>query len=218
VQQGGVQGMVAAVTTTRTATRFSLHLPLLAGRWRLLGVVTGCVIAAGGIAATLQAGLGVGPYDVLNSGVSGQLGISFGTANVLASVTACLVGWRLGGKIGPGTIVATLAIGPFVDLWRLVIPEVSALPIQIGLLLAGLVVLSFGLSLIIASGLGAGAIEVLMLGIVNLGVPLRWARTVLEIGMCIAGVALGGQFGPGTILIALAIGHVMAMFVPREVA
>lgn len=200
------------------APRFSLHLPMLVGRARLPGVLAGCVIAACGIALTLRAGLGVGPYDVLNTGVSARAGISFGAANVIASVIACLIGWRLGVKIGLGTAIATLGIGPLVDGWLLLLPEPSALLAQVGALSVGLVVISFGLSLVIAAGLGAGAVEVLMLGIVNLGVPLRWARTALEVGMCVAGILLGGQFGLGTIAIALAIGHVMALFVPREVA
>lgn len=206
------------MTTAPPLPRRFPRLPTLAGRARLPGVLAGCVVAACGIAMTLRSGLGVGPYDVLNTGVAAQTGVTFGTANVLGSIIACVIGWRLGARIGIGTIIATLAIGPLVDAWRIVIPAPSALGAQVGLLSVGLVVLAFGLSLVIAAGLGAGAIEVLMLGIVNLGVPLRWARTALEIGMCAAGIALGGEFGLGTIVIALAIGHVMALFVPREVA
>lgn len=204
--------------TTSTAPRVSLHLPLLVGRARLPAVLVGCAVAACGIAMTLQAGIGVGPYDVLNSGVSKQTGITFGAANVLGSITACFIGWRMGAKVGVGTVVSVVLIGPLVDAWRWVLPEPSALAAQSAWLLVGLVVLAFGLSLIIAANLGPGAIEVLMLGIVARGIPLRWARTLLEVGMCVAGILLGGQFGVGTIVIALAIGHVMALFVPREVA
>lgn len=205
-----------AMATIRPSRRRSLRLPLLRGAARPFGVAAGIAVAAGGIAATLQAGLGVGPYDVLNSGVSQQAGITFGTANVLASVVACLVGWRLGAKVGPGTIAATLLIGPAIDAWRWALPQPSSPGLQVLAFLVGLVLLSYGLSLIIAAGLGPGAVEVLMMGIVVRGVPLRWARTALEVSMCLAGIALGGQFGVGTLVIAFGIGHLMALFVPRE--
>lgn len=204
--------------TLRALPRVSLHLPELVGRARALGVIAGCLVTAAGIAATLDAGLGVGPYDVLGSGVAGRTGLTFGVANLIISTVVCFIGWRLGAKVGFGSLAAVLTIGPLVDGWRLLLPVPAALGWQVVWLLVGLGVLSFGLSLIVAAGLGSGPVEVLMLGLSGRGVPLRWVRTGLEISFCVAGIVLGGQFGVGTIVIALAIGHTLTAFVPREIA
>ena len=195
-----------------------LSLPRWQGRARWGALLAGCLVAGGGIALTLLADLGVGPYDVLNSGVAAQLGVTFGLASVLVSTLFVAVGWRLGAVVGPGTLVAMLGIGPSVDAWSLLLPgSVEGLAVQGGLLVIGLVAIAFGLSLVIAANLGAGPMEVLMLGLSGRGVPLRWVRTGLEIGVFATGWALGGQVGVGTVVIALAIGHLIAAFVPSDV-
>lgn len=220
-REGDVQanpwwGKVAAVTTTRPPWGSFLRLPWLAGRMRVLGVAAGCFVAAGGIATTLQAGLGVGPFDVLISGVAGQLGVTFGIASVMVSTTVAIAGRSLGAHVGPGTLASMLAIGPLIDGWRLVLPEPTGVVWQAAVLTVGLLVLAFGLSLLIVARLGAGPVEVLMLGLSGRGLAMRWVRTGMEVSFCVAGIVLGGQFGLGTIFIAVAIGHVMALFVPTD--
>lgn len=216
VQENSRWGKVAAVTTTSPPWGSFLRLPWLAGRTRVLGVVLGCVVAAAGIAMTLQAGLGVGPFDVLVSGLAFRLGVSFGVASVLMSTAAAIVGRVLGAHVGPGTFVSMLAVGPLIDAWRLVLPEPVHVVWQTALLVVGLVVLSLGLSLLIVARLGAGPVEVLMLGLSGRGLAMRWVRTIMEITFCVAGIVLGGQFGAGTIFIAVFVGHVIAFFVPRD--
>lgn len=206
---------MSAPTTLSDAVR----LPAFAGRWRLPAVLLGCVIAGCGIALTLRAQLGVGPFDVLNDGLAAQLGLTFGTASILASSALVLLGWRLGARVGAGTLVAMLLVGPSVDAWMWVMPALpEALAGRVGALGLGVLVLSYGFSMVIASGLGSGPMEVLMLGLAHRGAPLRWVRTGQEAVLCAAGAALGGQVGGGTVVIALVIGHLLAAFVPSEVA
>ncbi len=144
--------------------------------------------------------------------------MTFGLASVVVSTLFVAVGWRLGASVGPGTLVAMLGIGPSVDAWSLLLPgAVDGLVVQAGLLAVGLVAIALGLSLVIAADLGAGPMEVVMLGLSGRGVPLRWVRTSLEIGVFATGWALGGQAGVGTVIIALAIGHLIAAFVPSDV-
>ena len=202
---------------TPSVTTPSLHLPTLSGHWRYAGLLLGVVIAAAGIAATLQGRLGVGPLDVLNDGLSKQAGITFGTASVIASTTAVLLGWRLGAKLAGGSLFAMLALGPSVDMWLLAVPQPPGLTLRLAFFLVGMLLLAFGLSLLIAADLGPGPIEVLMLGLTGRGVPLRWVRTGIEAALAVVGGLLGGQLGLGTLVIVLVIGHLIAAFVPAGI-
>jgi uncharacterized membrane protein YczE len=68
----------------------------------------------------------------------------------------------------------------------------------------------------IAARLGVGPMEVVMLGLADRGVPLRWLRTAMEVGVAATGWALGGSIGLGTIVIALTLGHALAAVIPRQ--
>lgn len=204
------------VTTLSRAREF-VRLPAIRGRTRLVTLPLGAIIGGGGISLTLWAGLGLGPYDLLIDGVSEVLGTTFGVASVVTSVVVVFTGWRLGGPVGPGTIVTMLGIGPMVDAWGWLLPaSPEVLWLQVVGLLVGLVTLGFGLSLVVASNLGGAPVEVLMLGLAGRGLSLPWVRTLMEITMAATGWALGGMLGLGTVVIALAIGHILALFLPKE--
>ena len=64
----------------------------------------------------LESGLGLGPWDVLNQGISEQTPLSFGAANVVVALVVLVVAWALGARIGPGTVANAVLIGVFVDL------------------------------------------------------------------------------------------------------
>lgn len=179
-------------------------------------MVAGCAVLALGIAAALEAGLGVGPYDVLIDGLANRLGVTFGVASVGLGAVFVLAGWGLGGPVGLGTVVAVALVGPLVDGWRMLVPAPDAVVAQAGQLAAAVPVIALGLGLMIAARLGVGPMEVVMLGLVGRGVPLRWVRTALEVAVAGSGWALGGTLGVGTVVIALTLGHALAAVTPRE--
>jgi uncharacterized membrane protein YczE len=194
----------------------SPRLPLLQGRARLAGLVAGCGIAALGIATALQAGLGVGPYDVLVDGLARRVGVTFGVASLGLGAVFVLAGRALGGPVGLGTVVVVALVGPLVDAWRLVVPEPATVAVQLGQLAVAVAIIAVGLGLMIAARLGVGPMEVVMLGLADRGVPLRWLRTAMEVGVAVTGWALGGSIGLGTIVIALTLGHALAAVIPRQ--
>lgn len=203
----------AASSSSRTGV---FTLPPLRGRARLPGLVVGCAVLALGIAAALEAGLGVGSYDVLVDGLAERLGVTFGVASVGLGALFVLAGWALGGPVGLGTLVAVALVGPLVDGWRLWVPAPDAVAVQAGQLALAVPVIAVGLGLMIAARLGVGPMEVVMLGLAGRGVALRWVRTGLEVAVAATGWVLGGTLGVGTVVIALTLGHALAAVVPRQ--
>lgn len=55
-----------------------------------------------------------------------------------------------------------------------------------------------------------------MTGLVRVtGRPVWLVRSLLEVSVVLAGIAMGGQFGIGTLLIAFTIGPLIGWFLPK---
>src|SRR5215218_5681550 len=122
-------------------------------RRRLPRLLLGIPILGLGIALTLQARLGVSPYDVLHQGVAEQTGLSFGTVVIGVGLAILLIWIPLRQRPGIGTVVNTLTVGLVIDLALLVLPEPDLVAARIALLLAGVVVAALGMGLYIGAGL-----------------------------------------------------------------
>ncbi len=184
-------------------------------RRRLPRLMLGIPVLGLGIAMTLQARLGVSPYDVLHQGLAKRTGLSFGTVVIGVGLVILLLWIPLRQRPGIGTVVNTLTVGLVIDLALQVLPEPDLLVGQIALLLAGVVTAALGMGLYIGAGLGPGPRDGLMTGIAAKGYPLWAVRTVLEVTALFAGWALGGNVGVGTVVFAFSIGPLGHFFLAR---
>jgi len=77
-----------------------------------------CGVFLNGIATGMYigAGLGPGPRDGLMTGLAAR-GHSIRVVRTGIEVTVLLIGWRLGGTVGVGTVVYALAIGPLAHVF-----------------------------------------------------------------------------------------------------
>jgi uncharacterized membrane protein YczE len=69
-----------------------------------------------GSALYLPPGLGAGPRDGLMLGFSRRFGWSVRRSRTLIEASALLIGFLLGGRVGLGTIVFALGVGPVVQV------------------------------------------------------------------------------------------------------
>jgi uncharacterized membrane protein YczE len=174
-------------------------------------LVAGLFACACGILCFLESGLGLSPWDVLHQGIAQHSPLSFGLANEVVAVVVLAVAWTLGARVGVGTVANALLIGTFVALLE-PLHVVSGLRgdplgVRIGLLAAGMVLFGLGTAFYIGAGLGAGPRDSLMLvGSLRTRVRVGIVRTAIEASALVAGAALGGHVGIGTLVFAGLIG------------
>lgn len=83
---------------------------------RLLYVLLGTFFLALGSVVYTRAGYGAGARDGLILVLSQRLPFTVGRVRLALEVLVSLVGWLLGGPIGPATAVITFGTGPTADL------------------------------------------------------------------------------------------------------
>jgi uncharacterized membrane protein YczE len=178
---------------------------------RLGFLVVGLFLFSCGIICFLESRLGLPPWDVLHQGIAKHTPLSFGAANEVVGVLVLGLAWTLGARIGLGTVGNAVLIGLFVILLQPLhaVQQLSHQPVavRVGVLLAGLVLFGLGSAFYIGAGLGAGPRDSLMLvGAKRTGARLGLVRGAIELTVLVAGFALGGRVGVGTVVFALLIG------------
>jgi uncharacterized membrane protein YczE len=175
-------------------------------RWLML--FSGFLAWGFGLALFVRANVGLGPWDAFHQGLGFQLGISIGTASIIASVIVLVLWIPLRQRPGIGTILNALTIGPFIDLGLWLLPqEIENLWLRGAMLAAGMACIGIGSALYLPAGLGAGPRDGLMMGLHDkLGWSIRLSRTAIEASALAIGWAMGGTVGIGTLIFALGVG------------
>jgi len=172
--------------------------------------LVGLLLCALGVWLSLQADLGLAPWDVLHAGVSAHTGLTFGTVTILVGVLVLTASTLLGVRPGLGTLVCVIVVGITLD-WLISKSWLDDLPnsppaIQLVVLVTAIGAMATGVALYIGPGYGAGPRDSLMVAFHRFGMPLGLARGLIEVSVLITGSLLGGPVGIGTALLALATG------------
>lgn len=182
---------------------------------RILQLLIGLFLYGVSLGLMVRGGIGVAPWDVLALGVSGQSGIGYGAVTVLVSIVVLLLWIPLRQRVGLGTLLNALLVGPSADLALAVIPAPSSVWIGAPMFVAGLVLLAFATGLYIAADFGPGPRDGLMTGLVaRTGRPVWLVRTFIEGSVLLIGFLLGGPVGVGTVLFAFGVGPLIGWFLP----
>lgn len=175
-----------------------------------------CGLALYGLSLTLmlRADLGLDPWDVFHQGVADTVGRSLGTIIVLTSFAVLALWIPLRERPGAGTVANALLVGLGVAGFSALIPEIDGLWLRWLLLALGVVGNGVATGMYIGAGMGPGPRDGLMTGIARRWSSVRVVRTGIEVSVLAAGIVLGGRFGIGTILYAVAIGPLVHVFLP----
>jgi uncharacterized membrane protein YczE len=179
---------------------------------RLVILIFGLFVYGLGVAMTVQASLGIAPWDVFAQGISIQTGLSFGVSTVVVSALVLLAWIPLKVKPGIGTVANAILIGLFADFWLLLLPDFDMYWQQLMMFLIGVVIVAIATGLYISSQLGSGPRDGLMQGTANaLDKPFWMVRTAYEGTVLTIGWLMGGQVREGTLIFALSIGYLVQL-------
>ncbi len=192
----------------------------------LLVLVIGLTIAHLGVTLFLLSALGSDPFTVFVQGISVNVGLSIGTCHViLLCLITVLLFFTTKNYVKPGTIVCAFLGGWIIDffMWALggVINVDSVLWIRYATLVAGCIILSFGMSIVIKSNSGTGPNDLISIVLADLvlkwkNIEFRWVRMACDIVFAGIGFLMGGIVGAGTLAAVILIGPVVQFFLPKS--
>ena len=183
---------------------------------RLAQLYAGLVLYGASMALQIRAGLGLDPWDVFHQGISDRTGLSFGTVVIVTGALVLLAWIPLRQRPGVGTVSNVFVIGIAVDAALAVLPDAGSLPVGAAMLIAGVGLNGVAGGAYIGAGLGPGPRDGLMTGLVRrTGRSIRLVRTSIEVLVLVAGAALGGTVGIGTVVYAVSIGPLVHALLPR---
>ena len=172
----------------------------------------GLFVCAIGIVMTINANLGLAPWDVFHQGLSKLTGITMGRAHIITGLILVIIDAVFGEKIGWGTLFNMLCICLFIDflMFNHLVPIFSSFIPSIIMMLLGLFIIGMGCYLYIGAGFGSGPRDGLMIALVKrTNKSVRLIKNALEVIAVTIGYILGGYVGIGTLVMALTGGYFM---------
>ena len=165
-------------------------------------------------------GFGVDPFSAMNLGISGFIGWSFGTWQLLMNaVILVIVFFQARQCIGAGTIINMIFVGYIADfvcwLAQDVVQIEMSLPLRIIALALAQLMASMGVALYMVADMGIApydAFGVIIEKISNRKIPFKAARVLTDV-ICVAiGFSFGSIVGVATIITAFCMGPLIEVF------
>lgn len=187
-----------------------LHQPTRAFSVIVGSIIVGCTLIGVAVNLMVAADLGLAPYDVLSSGVSARSGLSLGQAGWLLAATLFTAATLLGQRPNAWGVLYVLGNGVAIDLTKSLINAPASYASRFVMVGAAIVIMAFGINFVVHAGVTGGAFELLTRAGVDRGLdPIR-IRYCLDLGILVAGVAIGGPLGVATVVYAGAMGLVFS--------
>lgn len=181
---------------------------------RLLIVAAVTPVIAFGAAATINADIGVGPIDVAILGIADTTDLAVGTASMVLATALVLLGWIGGVPPGPGTLLVIPIFGPVLTAAVDALPQPDGVA-AVAQFAIGLAVAATFVAVVVAADVGVAPPEAVMLAAHRLtGRPLGPIRIVEDCSLVVVGLALGAPVGPGTVVVAVLFGPIVARVLP----
>ncbi|MGG3883824.1 YczE/YyaS/YitT family protein [Brevibacillus panacihumi] len=180
--------------------------------------VLGLFVCAFGCVLTIQANMGVAPWDTFHIGLQKTFGLTIGIWSQIAGVAVIMASYLLA-KIKPtfAMFLNMVCFGVFLDffIWWGIVPKPEMMVERTAMFLVGVLIMAVGIGMYLSPKLGAGPRDSFMLAMnERLGWSIQRVRLIIEITVLIAGASLGGPVSVGTVLIALLTGPLIQRTIP----
>lgn len=186
------------------------------GSVRIVQLYVGLVLFGVTVAMVILSDLGNAPWDVLHQGLEEQTGLGTGWWAIVVGALVMVAWIPLRERPGLGTVSNVIVVGLVMQVVLDRYAPAGDLPGQLALLIGGVAGNGVACAMYIGARFGPGPRDGLMTGIARIsGRPIGAVRAGLEITVLAGGIVLGGTFGPGTVLYALAIGPIVQVMLPR---
>ena len=199
------------------------------GRWGMM--IAGILFIGVCVGAYRLSQFGADAFTCMNLGISGFLGMSFGTWQLIMNLAIlAVVVWKARSCIGPGTVANMVGVGYLADFTCWIVLDVlrveMTLPLRVGALVVGSALVGLGVALYMAAEMGISPYDSVGLIIVDMTggrIPFRWARVLSDVTAVSVGVIfcllsrgnMGMILGVGTICSALLNGPLIQFFKTR---
>ena len=194
---------------------------------RVLTAALGLLGFSFGMYLTIQANIGLAPWDVLAMGISKRTPLSFGDVTAIISFVVLIVDLLMKERIGVGTILDAIITGKGVDLFTAlkIVPQQTTLLGGVFVMLLGMTVLSVAAWIYMSTAMCYGPRDSLLVGLGKRlrRLPIGLVEILLQGVVLAVGWLLGGPVGIGTVISAFGLGVVLQIvfsivrFEPRDV-
>ena len=193
---------------------------------RVVLLLAGLCVAHLGVTLFLQSDLGSDPFNVFVQGLFRGIpwpafaAMTHGRTHLLVSLVILLVLLAVDRSyVGIGTVLCMALGGPIIDVYTLWLSPVIhgglPLPLRLALLVAGCVILAFGMTIVIRSQAGTGPNDLVAVVLSDkLRKPFVPVRIGVDLTFALVGLALGGVVGLGTVICAFLVGPAAQLFFP----
>mgnify|MGYP001623066618 CR=1 FL=1 len=186
-------------------------------------LLAGLIIAHLGVTLFLLSNIGTDTFTVFIQGLSRITGLTVGTVHVIILCILMLVMLlTTRGYVKPGTVVCAFCGGPIIDFFTWMLRDAvsgsSPMAVRVLSMLAGCVILSLGMSVVINSNAGTGPNDLVAV-ILSDKLPriqFRWVRVGCDLFFVVLGFLLGGTVGAGTIAAVCLTGPLVQFWLPRS--
>lgn len=192
---------------------------------KIIAVLIAVITMGFTLSLLVRVNMGTDPCTSLNLGVAKLLGLSLGNWQVLFNFILLLFVIRFDyTKIGIGTLANMILVGYSLDffswVWNQTLPQdaFASMPVRIAVLIPALTIFIFSAAVYMAVDLGTAPYDALPFIISNIQhkVPFRVVRICWDVTAATIGYLLGSTLGVITVLMAFALGPVIA-FVQKKI-
>jgi uncharacterized membrane protein YczE len=186
----------------------------------VFAMVFGVLLIGIGVGFLSQSNFGVDPYSAMNYGISGIMGLSFGTwqltLNMLLFIPMIFVGRKY---IGLGSFANMIGVGYSAQLTTYILNALNFthlnLMVRALFLVVGVCLICFGCALYTKANLGISPYDALAYIIedaIHGKVKFRWIRIFTDTVCVIVALLTGGAIGVSTVIMMFFTGPLVQFF------